>query len=131
MLIHVSRSSENKKWYLFEGIENYTNLCKFEIDLSYLPLSPRSKSSGKGTYYHLDCDIILLFGLTELEAMVAWKEEVGPLLVLFHICLFTKCCQGVERGSAARIIYDPDPGDDHIKKASRSFLSIFGVFAKT
>jgi hypothetical protein len=31
---------------------------------SYLPLSPRSKSSGKGTYYHLDYDVILLFGLT-------------------------------------------------------------------
>jgi hypothetical protein len=49
------------------------------MDLSYLPLSPRRKYSGKGTYYHLDYDIILLFGLTELEAMVAWKEEVGPL----------------------------------------------------
>jgi len=58
------------------------------VDLSYLPLSPRRKSSGKGTYYCLEYDIILLFGLTELEAMVAWKEEVGPLLVLFLTSLF-------------------------------------------
>ena len=100
------------KWYLLEGVENYTNLCTIEMDLSYLPLSPRSKSSGGGTYYCLEYDVILLFGLTELEAMVAWKEEVGPFLVLFHTSLLTKCCQGVERRSAARIIYDPDPVND-------------------
>jgi hypothetical protein len=82
------------------------------MDLSYLPLSPRSKYSGAGTYYHLDYEVILLFGLTELEAMVAWKENVGPLIVLFNTSLFTKCCQGVERRSAARIIYDPDPVND-------------------
>ena len=100
------------KYYLLEGIENYTNLCTIETDLSYLPLSPRLKSSGEGTYYGLEYDVILLFGLTELEAMIAWKEEVGPHLVLSHTSLFTKCCQGVERRSAARIIYDPDPVND-------------------
>ena len=58
-------------------VENYTELCTIELDLSYIPLSPQPKDSGIGTYYHLDYEVILLFGLTELEAMVAWKEEVG------------------------------------------------------
>lgn len=36
----------------------------------------------EGTYYRrLDYDIILLFNLTELEAVAAWKENMGPLLV--------------------------------------------------
>ena len=82
------------------------------MDLSYLPLSLRSNFSGEGTYYRLDYDIILLFGLTELKAMVAWKEDVGPLLLLFHASLFIRYCQGVERRSPARIIYDPDPVND-------------------
>ena len=82
------------------------------MDLSHLPLSPRAKHSGIGTFYLLEYEIVLLFGLTELEAMIAWKENVGPFLTLFHISLFTQFCQGVERRSAAKIIYDPDPVDD-------------------
>ena len=80
------------KYHLLDGIENYTNLCTIEMDLSYVPLSPRSKSFGQGTYYLLEYEVILLFGLTELQAMVAWKENVGFLLVLFQTSLFTKCC---------------------------------------
>ena len=49
------------KYYLLEGIENYTNLCTIETDLSYLPLSPRLKSSGEGTYYGLEYDVILVW----------------------------------------------------------------------
>ncbi|KAF8155273.1 hypothetical protein BJ912DRAFT_1050978 [Pholiota molesta] len=54
--------------------QNYTKLCSIDIDLSYLPLTPRAKSTGAGTFYRLDYDIVLLFGLTELKAQVAWKE---------------------------------------------------------
>jgi len=46
--------------------------------------------------------------------MAAWKENVGFLLILFPTFLFTEWCwQGVERRSAAKIIYDPDPTSDH------------------
>ena len=100
------------KYYLIRSIDNYTKLCAIEVDLSHLPLLPQSKHSGQGTYYCLDYDIILLFGLTELEAMITCKENVGLFLVLFHTSLFTQCCQGVEQHSAARIIYDPDPIND-------------------
>jgi hypothetical protein len=93
--------------------ENYTKLCTIEVNLSHLPLSPQSNLSGEGTFYYLSFDTVLLFGLTELEAVVTWKENVRPLLVLLivHI-LFTQCCQGIERRSAAKIIYDPDPMND-------------------
>jgi len=66
------------------NIENYTRLCTIEVDLSHLPLPPLSKPSGEGIYYHLDFEVILLFGLTEFKAMVAWKENVSSVLVLLH-----------------------------------------------
>jgi len=66
------------------NIENYTRLCTIKVDLSHLPLPPLSKPSGEGIYYRLDFEVILLFGLTELKAMVTWKENVSPVLVLLH-----------------------------------------------
>ena len=65
------------KYHLIASIDNYTKLCKIEVDLSHLPLSPRPKYSGEGIFYWLKYDVILLFGLTELQAMIAWKENVG------------------------------------------------------
>ena len=80
---------------LIANIDNYTELCRIEVDLSHLSLSPRLKHSGEGTFYTIDFDIVLLFGLTEFKAAVAWNEKVG----LFKV---------VERQSPARVIYDPD-----------------------
>jgi len=77
-------------------------LCAIEVDLSHLPLPPLSKPSGKGIYYRVDYEVILLFGLTELKAMVAWKENVSPVLVLLHL-IFTSVVRvlndGVQRRS--------------------------------
>ena len=39
----------------------------------------RRKAKGKGSFYSVDHDIILLFGMTELKAQVAWKEKVSGL----------------------------------------------------
>ncbi|CAA7260337.1 unnamed protein product [Cyclocybe aegerita] len=69
---------------------NYTKLCTIEVDLHNLPLDAKSKPSGGGVFYRLDYEIVLLFGLTELKAFVAWKER------------------GVEKRSATKIVYDPD-----------------------
>jgi hypothetical protein len=74
--------------------KNYTKLCTIDVDLSYLPLTPRSKPNSGTTYYRLDYDILLLFGLTELKAQVTWKEN------------------GVEKRSATKIVYDPDTTND-------------------
>jgi len=69
-------------------LDNYTKLCTIAVDLSHLPLTPRAKPSGTGTFYRLDYEIVLLFGLTELKAVVAWKEHVR--LSLFTVKI--TCC---------------------------------------
>jgi len=43
--------------------------------------------------------------------MIAWKQDVGLLLVSLYP-LFIGCCQGVERQSEAKIIYDQDTTSD-------------------
>ena len=63
--------------------DNYTQLCTIEADLSRVPLLPQLKSTGNGSFYWLYYDIILLFGMTELKAQVAWKEGVSGLHSLF------------------------------------------------
>ena len=63
--------------YYFAG--NYTKLCTIEADLSGVPLLPQPKVAGQGSFYSVDCDIILLFGLTELKAQLAWQENVSRL----------------------------------------------------
>jgi len=73
---------------------NYTKLCTIEADLSRVPLSPRPKTTGTGNFYRVDYDIVLLFGTTELQALIAWKEK------------------GNEKKSATKIVYDPDTAND-------------------
>jgi len=43
-------------------------------DLSKVPFSPGVGANGT-SFYRMDYDIILLFGLTEFKAQVAWKEK--------------------------------------------------------
>lgn len=74
--------------------ENYTKLCTIEADLSHLPLTAQRKSLGVGTFYRLDYDLVLLFGLTEMKAQVIYKER------------------GAEKRTAAKIVYDPDTTND-------------------
>jgi hypothetical protein len=63
--------------------DNYTKLCAIEVDLSQVPSLRRPKATGKGSFYTLDYDIILLFGMTELKAQIAWEKNVSDLYVLF------------------------------------------------
>lgn len=75
-------------WYVicgsvcFTHAENYTKLCTINVDLSHLPLVARPKVTGPGLFYRLDYEIVLLFGLTELKAQVAWKEKQGMKVCL-------------------------------------------------
>ena len=71
--------------------ENYTKLCTIDIDLSRVPLTPRTKINGGGSFYRLDYDIVLLFGLTELKAHIAWKENVRSSLLHAFIWRSTFC----------------------------------------
>ncbi len=55
--------------------ENYTIGCTVKADLQHIPIL--SLVGKKGTYYKISVDIILLFGITELRAQIAWIEDVS------------------------------------------------------
>ena len=58
-------------------------LCTIEADLSRVPILPQPKLTGKGSFYRVRYDIILLFGMTELKAQIAWMEKVSSLFKLY------------------------------------------------
>jgi len=72
--------------------ENYSRLCTIEIDLSHLEKCAEQyrKTGPDGPYYRLHYKLILMFGLSELKAVFAWKEN------------------GVEKRNPASIVYDPE-----------------------
>ena len=85
--------------------DNYTKICTIEVDLSHITLTPRYKGKGeRGQYFRLDYDLVLLFGLTELKAQVAWREGVrafrffhSPWLMLtFGFVIL--CCRALRNG---------------------------------
>lgn len=53
---------------------NYRELCTVKANLGSVPIPLRHGSIGP--YYEVKVDIVLLFGLTELTAQVAWIENV-------------------------------------------------------
>ena len=38
---------------------------------------PQRKAKGKGVFFELHFDVVLLFGMTELKAQIAWEENVS------------------------------------------------------
>ncbi|KJA20624.1 hypothetical protein HYPSUDRAFT_42934 [Hypholoma sublateritium FD-334 SS-4] len=62
---------------------NFVQLCTIEADLSKAVSGPLKGFEGK-TYYQANYEIVLLFGLTELKAQVAWKENVCRLVVYLY-----------------------------------------------
>ena len=68
-------------------VDNYTKLCTIEADLSLAAVV--AQPIGRGNFCSVDYDIILLFGMTELKAQVAWTVEVSGLsyIVLSNIIL--------------------------------------------
>ncbi|KAF9480732.1 hypothetical protein BDN70DRAFT_832251 [Pholiota conissans] len=86
-------SLEEPKWKDVDT-ENYGKLCSVEAEFSKLPRRLLQKITGLGTYYRVDFDIVLIFGLTELKAQIAWKEG------------------GIKKRSEAKIVYDDDSDED-------------------
>ena len=64
--------------------DNYTKLCTIEADFSRVPILPLLNATGAGIFYRVDYDLVLLFGMTELKAQVAWKEKVSDLHMSFN-----------------------------------------------
>ncbi|KAF5317094.1 hypothetical protein D9611_003520 [Ephemerocybe angulata] len=65
----------------------FTEICTIEVDLSALTLQPMRSERGM-IFFRLDYEIVLLFGLTEFKALIAYREN------------------GVEKRSQAKILYD-------------------------
>ncbi|KAJ3492910.1 hypothetical protein NLJ89_g11141 [Agrocybe chaxingu] len=65
---------ENPEWKDEDPV-NYHLLCTISADLSHLPIQ-RQYRNGK-TYYRVDLELILRFGLTEMQAQIAWKGKSG------------------------------------------------------
>jgi len=66
-------------WHLaaYTCIASFTDNCEIFADTSNAAttLLPRTSPEGK-TYYHIEFEVILLFGLTELKAQISWLEDV-------------------------------------------------------
>jgi hypothetical protein len=56
---------------------NYSLLCKIEMDLSGVDTESLAQTGPEGKFYLFHYKVILMFGLTELKAQVAWKENVS------------------------------------------------------
>ncbi|KAF8989882.1 hypothetical protein BDQ17DRAFT_1288292 [Cyathus striatus] len=84
---------KDPKWREIDA-EMYATLCSVEVDLTELAKGLQQRRSIRpgrgirGSYYRVDYDVILLFGLTELKAQLSWYEG------------------GTEKRSPAKIIYD-------------------------
>ena len=55
---------------------SYEQVCTVEADTSTI-VPTKKKSPAGETYYTMSYEIVLLFGLTELKAQIAYKENVG------------------------------------------------------
>lgn len=66
--------------------ENYMELCTVVADISHLPQP--AKEGPTGYYYEVYYDIVLIFGLTELQIMVAWQENVSSDFMDFKAARF-------------------------------------------
>ncbi|KAF8632108.1 hypothetical protein AX15_002039 [Amanita polypyramis BW_CC] len=69
--------------------ERFVDLCVVIADMSGVKKSirPRANPKSGAVYYHLYFDVVLLFGLTELKAQIAWKEngheKRGPATIVY------------------------------------------------
>ncbi|KJA20616.1 hypothetical protein HYPSUDRAFT_42920 [Hypholoma sublateritium FD-334 SS-4] len=54
---------------------NYTEICTIQVDLSQIPAIKTAKINGSGMYFAVNYEVIIIFGLTELKAQVAWLDR--------------------------------------------------------
>jgi len=70
--------------------DHFANLCEITADMTKLKSSIQAKKNHFGAkYYDVDFDVVLLFGLTELKAQIAWKhngvEKRGPAYIVYDV----------------------------------------------
>ena len=57
--------------------EYFYDACEVTADLGSFKQHLKPRQGGRGEYYRFELDVVLLFGLTELKAQIAWMENVG------------------------------------------------------
>ena len=62
----------------FFFLELYSELCTIEVDISHLwrTSNVQTMSKNSGVYYKVCYELVMLFGGTEIEAQLCWKENV-------------------------------------------------------
>jgi len=56
---------------------NFMKLCSIDADVSHLPLEPLINKEGVSYFQSPRFSVLLLFGLTEIMASIAWNEDVS------------------------------------------------------
>ncbi|KAK1226885.1 hypothetical protein PQX77_010132 [Marasmius sp. AFHP31] len=87
-ILHHKGSGDAPHW-LDVHPEQFPALCTIEANISDAEAVKCLKTPGTGQrYYRIDYDLVLLFGLTELKAQIAWKvggqEKRGPATVVYN-----------------------------------------------
>jgi len=65
-------------WCLLHEIGLFSTLCTVRADTSKIAQKLTPKRSPEGSmYFALEIKVVLLFGLTELKAVISWQDEVS------------------------------------------------------
>jgi hypothetical protein len=67
------------------GVGKYSLACAVEAELSAVQYQESTDTDGK-PYYKISYEIILLFGLVEMKAQIAYQEDVSSFF-LWYSCL--------------------------------------------
>ena len=67
-------------------LDLYSELCTIEVDLSHLwnTSNVQTLLRSSGVYYKVTYELVMLFGGTEIKALVCWKENVRS--TIFENC---------------------------------------------
>ncbi|KAF9068288.1 hypothetical protein BDP27DRAFT_1421991 [Rhodocollybia butyracea] len=81
--------NKNPAWTDVDA-EMYSTACIVTADVSRISHTTHRKPGNGSIYYKTEFDVILLFGLTELKAQIAWKEgngveKRGPAQVMYEL----------------------------------------------
>ena len=84
--IHPNSFSHISFFFFFFHAELYSELCTIEVDLSHLSHTSNVQTINKlgGVYYKVAYELVMLFGGTEIEAQLCWKENV---------CFYQNCIE--------------------------------------
>ncbi|KAL1726862.1 hypothetical protein EV714DRAFT_276153 [Schizophyllum commune] len=57
--------------------DEFSDLCQIEGDPGLIDFAKRERNAKGEIYWRLEYDVVLRFGLTELQAQIAWFDDLG------------------------------------------------------